>query len=107
MIPYGYKNDEFPFVGVHDFVLEGDSLVVYNALCGSSTPPSKIAPVIWGILMTCEPLDRIDFSHVKRQGNRPAHLLAKHTLDIADYLTWMEETPCFLEQALLHDVHFI
>ena len=77
-------------VGVHDFILEGDSLVVYNALCGSSTPPSMIAPVIQGILMSCRPLDRIDFSHVKRQGNRPTHLLAKHALDIADYLTWME-----------------
>uniref|UniRef100_A0A7N2ME92 RNase H type-1 domain-containing protein n=1 Tax=Quercus lobata TaxID=97700 RepID=A0A7N2ME92_QUELO len=62
--------------------------------------------VIRGILMSCGPLKRIDFSHVKRQGNRLAHLLAKHALGIADYLTWMEETPCFLEQALLHDVHF-
>ena len=52
-------------------------------------------------------LDRIDFSHVKRQGNRPVHLLVKHVLGIADYLTWMEETPCFLEHALLHDIHFI
>ncbi|XP_023897130.1 uncharacterized protein LOC112009010 [Quercus suber] len=94
-------------VGIHDFILEGDSLVVYNALRGFSTPPSMIAPVIWGILMSCGPLDRIDFSHVKMQGNRPAQMLAKHALGCADYLTWMEETPCFLEQALLDDVNFI
>ena len=87
--------------------LKGDSLVVYNALCGSSIPPSMIAPVVRGILMSRGPLDSIDFSHVKRQGNRPAHLLAKHALGIVDYLTWMEETPCILEQALLHDVQFI
>ena len=65
-------------VGVHDFVLEDDSLVVYNALYGSSTPPFMIAPIIWGILMSCGPLNRIDFSHVKRHDNRPVHLLAKH-----------------------------
>ena len=56
---------------------KGDSLVVYNALCGSSIPPSMIAPVVRGILMSRGPLDSIDFSHVKRQGNRLAHLLAK------------------------------
>ena len=57
--------------------------------------------------MSCGLSDRIDFSHVKRQDNKLAHLLAKHVLGIVDYLTWMEEIPCFLEQALLHDVHFI
>ena len=65
-------------VGVHDFVLEGDSLVAYSALCGSSTPPSMIIPVIRGILMSCGPLNRIDFSHVKRHDNRSVHLLAKY-----------------------------
>ena len=33
-------------VGVQDFILEGDSLVVYNALYGFSTPPSAIAFVV-------------------------------------------------------------
>ena len=94
-------------VCVQDFILEGDSLVVYNALYGFSTPPSTIASIVRGILMSCGPLDRINFSHVKMQGNRLAHLLAKHALGIVDYLTWMEETPCFLEQALLHNVSFI
>ena len=93
-------------VGIHDFIIKGDSLVLYNALCGSSTPPFVMEFVVRGILMSYGPLDRIDFSHVKRQGNKPGHLLAKHALGIADYLTWMEETPCFLEQALLHDISF-
>ena len=43
-------------------------------------------------------------SHVKRQGNRPAHLLAKQALNLADFSAWIEECPCFLEQALVHDV---
>ena len=89
--------------GVQDFILEGDSLVAYNALYGSSTLPT----VVQGILMSCGPLDRIYFSHVKRQGNRSAHLLVKLALGIVDYLTWMEETPCFLEQPPLHDVSLI
>ena len=27
-------------VGISDFIMEGDSLIVYNALCGHSLPPS-------------------------------------------------------------------
>ena len=46
----------------------------------------------------------VEFSHVRRQGNRPAHLQARHALGIVDYVTWIEENPCFLEQALDHDV---
>ena len=49
--------------------------MVYNALYGFSTPPSIIASIVRGILMSYGPLDRIDFSHVKMQGNRLAHLL--------------------------------
>ena len=37
-------------------------------------------------------------------GNRPAHLLAKHALSIANFSVWIEENPHFIEQTLLHDV---
>ena len=40
-------------VGVYDFTLEGDSLVVFNALSGRSTPPVSVESVIRGILMVC------------------------------------------------------
>ena len=40
-------------VGVYDFTLEGDSLVVFNALSGRSTPPVSVESIIRGILMVC------------------------------------------------------
>ena len=52
----------------------------------------------------CREFLGVEFSHVRRQGNRPAHLLAKHASDVADFTAWIEENPCFLEQALIHDV---
>lgn len=30
--------------------------------------------------------------------------LVKHAYDIVDYCSWIEESPCFIEQALLHNV---
>ena len=44
------------------------------------------------------------FPSVKRQGNRPTHLLTKQALGLADFSSWIEECHCFLEQALIHDV---
>ena len=52
----------------------------------------------------CKEFRRIEFSHVKRKDNRPAHLLAKYAVGIDDFLVWMEENPYFLEQTLSHDV---
>ena len=91
-------------VGISDFIMEMDSLIVYNALCGQSSPPSAIALVISGAIGFCGLFRQVDFSHIRRQGNTPAHLLAKHARGIVDFVAWMEETPCFLMQALTHDV---
>ena len=52
----------------------------------------------------CKEFRRIEFFHVKRKDNRPAHSLAKYAVGIDDFLVWMEENPYFLEQALSHDV---
>lgn len=74
-------------VGISEFTIEGDSLVVYNSLSGHSDPPSSVAHVILGILGMYGVGSRIDFSHIRRQGNKPAHLLAKYALGIDDYMT--------------------
>lgn len=46
----------------------------------------------------------VDFSHVRIQSNKPAHLLAKHSLGVTNFSIWIEENLCFIEQALNHDV---
>ena len=46
-------------------------------------------------------------SHVRRQGNRPAHILAKHAKDIVNsdnFVTWIEENSSLIESAIAHDV---
>lgn len=58
--------------------------MVYNALCGHSNPPSSVAHVISGIIGNYGACSRIDFSHIRRQGNKPPHLLAKYALGIDD-----------------------
>ena len=73
-------------------------------MCKLSTPPSSVATVVQGMQDMCKEFCAIMFSYVKRKGNKPAHLLAKHACGVDDFITWIEETLCFIEQALLDDV---
>ena len=93
--------------GFTDVVLEGDSQVLVNALAGSSSSPSAMASVIQGVLELCMGFTQIQFFHVKRQGNTPAHLVAKNAYSIVNDIVWVEEDLCLAKQALIHDVNFM
>ena len=93
-------------MGIRDFILEGDSLIIFQALSEHSLPPSSIAPIVFGLISSTNDFRRDEFSHVKRQGYRPINLLAKHVLDFGDFSTWIEENHCFVKKAFLYDVLF-
>jgi len=49
----------------------------------------------------------IKVSHVKRQGNIPAYILAKYVNDINNsdnYVMWIEENLLLIESTITHDV---
>ena len=91
-------------IGIHNFIIEGDSLIIHHALSEVSNPPSFVAAVVQGMQEMCREFLGVMFSHVRRHGNQPAHLLAKHACGIVDFIAWIQKTPCFLAQALIHDV---
>ena len=91
-------------MGIQDFVLEGDSLNIVHALSGNSHATSTIAALIYGMLVTSFEFRNVLFSHVHRNDNVPAHQLVKHALGNLDFSIWIEDSPCFLVQTLLHDV---
>ena len=75
--------------------------MVSNAIADISPPPSSIALVVYGISSLFSAFCRFSISHVGRKGNQVAHLIAKHAQDVEQVVTWIEKSPCFLEQALL------
>ena len=91
-------------ISIHNLIMEGDSLIIYRMLCETSDPPSSVAAIIQRVQELCKEFRGVEFSHVRRQGNSPAYLLARHVLGIVDYVTWIEENPYFLEQVFDHDV---
>ena len=84
--------------------MKGDSLIIYLALSDLFEPPLSVDFVIQGIQSFSGEFRQVSYSHMRRQGNRSAHLLAKHAKGIVAFSTLMEENPCFLEQALHHDI---
>ncbi|KAK9991522.1 hypothetical protein SO802_026507 [Lithocarpus litseifolius] len=63
-------------VGIREVILDCDSKIVSKAMNGSNVPPVSIGNIIEGIRLKLREFRKVQVSHVKRQGNCPAHLLA-------------------------------
>ena len=73
-------------VGVRDGEFETDSLEIYNALRGHSAPPSLVVNLVAETLNHVSLFRQWQFTHIKRQGNVPAHVLAQHARNVEDYI---------------------
>ena len=77
---------------------------VYNCLHGTSEAPPTVANVLNGILFHLQSFHSFDFLHIRRQGNKPAHILAQYARFVSDFVAWVKETPSFLETVIASDV---
>ena len=82
-------------IGIQDVIFEGDSLQVCSAMNGCSLTPHAVANVLECIFLHLQFFRSFLFSHIKREGNKPANLLAQHAKSVYDFEAWVEETPNF------------
>ncbi|KAK7840328.1 hypothetical protein CFP56_016805 [Quercus suber] len=61
-------------LGVSELIIEGDSLIVSRALSQSSSVLATNDAMIMGIRSAVVEFHNVNFSHVKRNANIPAHL---------------------------------
>ena len=73
-------------VGIRDLVVESDS---------------QVATIIEGTRLKLLEFRHAIISHVKTQGNRPAHIFAQYVKNIDDYVSWIEENPIMIESVLV------
>ncbi|KAL0011297.1 hypothetical protein SO802_006405 [Lithocarpus litseifolius] len=90
-------------VGVPDVIFESDSKIVCDAVTGTESP-STINTLIEGIRLQLQDFQRARVSHVLRQGNRFAHLLAQYARHVVGYVTWIKETLYMVESTMTHDI---
>lgn len=46
----------------------------------------------------------VQVSHIKREGNRPTHILAQFAKGIDNYVTWIKENLNIIESVVAQDV---
>ena len=90
-------------VGISEAEFESDSLMICNAVQGLISPPVSVSNVLAGVINQLSRFRHWSITHIKRQGNVPAHLLAQHAKDVEDYVAWLEEYPSLIEHACMHD----
>ena len=78
-------------LGFRKAILEGDSLSLIKALKSTEDSLSPIGLLVDDVKRVASSFERLVYSHVKRNGNRVAHSLAKNALRIPNFQVWMED----------------
>ena len=82
-------------------MLEGDSLIISNALKRLTLPPCSVDAIMEGIHELVAEIGVVHFSHVRRIGNKPTHILARQAQNLVNDVIWIEEIPCCIQQDLI------
>ncbi|KAK4381492.1 hypothetical protein Sango_2963000 [Sesamum angolense] len=63
-----------------NMIVEGDCLSVIKKLKDGAVDDSYISPIIQDIKKILSGLDKVEFNHVKREGNMAAHFLVRNSI---------------------------
>ena len=79
-------------LGFERVLVEGDSEIIVNAICGKSLLSSALGHILEDTHVLSSTFTSIFFHHIKRLGNYVAHRLARRS-SCNPLLVWMEEVP--------------
>ena len=85
-------------------IVEGDSMQIVQAASNKRANLTLFGHVINEIHESCSSFNRISFQHVRRDGNKLAHSLARRAVLSADTVVWVEELPTDLEDVFQMDL---
>ena len=81
--------------------------IVADTLLGLCTIHVVVSNILVGVPHKIQDFQSLCMSHVKRQGNKLAHILAKYAKAVENndnIITWVGENPPLTELAINHDV---
>ena len=88
---------------LQEVTFESDCSVLIGALSDTSKLPISIEIIVTGIHNKLQHFRQHQMLHAQRQGHTPAHHLAHHAKGLDNFVTWIEETPSFIEFAVIQD----
>ncbi|XP_023905820.1 uncharacterized protein LOC112017593 [Quercus suber] len=71
-------------LGLREIILEGDSQIVMNAIASHDPGPIKIQQLVTDIKSWVPKFRAWKTSFTRREGNKAAHLMAKHAKEISE-----------------------
>ena len=80
-------------IGVDCANVEGDSEVIVKALRNSDNGLTPFAPLINDVSLFSGLFSELSYSHIRRDGNKVAHSLARLALTTLGCTVWMEDVP--------------
>ena len=80
-------------IGLDNVIVEGDSLVVTQALKSKVVGLAAYGLLIRDAFSLAGNFSEVSYSHIKREGNKVAHGLAKLAVNSAECVIWMKEVP--------------
>ncbi|XP_075633707.1 uncharacterized protein LOC142606209 [Castanea sativa] len=80
-------------LGFNRVILEGDCHVLIKALKEGSMFLCTDGLFIEDVLFDANFFNDLRYSHVKREGNKVAHSLARYALEVLCSVVWMEDVP--------------
>ncbi|XP_075674992.1 uncharacterized protein LOC142644220 [Castanea sativa] len=82
-------------LGLRYIIIEGDALMVMAALSGHTSPPSSIQHIIAGAQLWALSFSAWKSTHVRRNCNQAAHLMARNAKSLFECIIWVEDTPYY------------
>jgi len=80
-------------IRLDNVIVEGDSLVMTQALKTKVVGLAAYGLLIRDAFSLARNFSEVSYSHIKREGNKVAHGLAKLAVNLAKCVIWMEEVP--------------
>lgn len=78
-------------IGLQDMVFKCDLEVLHGALTRANTPVVAIVNVISLCLLRLQDFGSVKLLHVRRQGNKLAHILVQYAKSLENFVTWIED----------------
>jgi len=88
-------------------IIEGDAQTVMSALAGHTSPPSTIQNIIARARQRTLNFSAWKATHVRRNCNQAAHLMARNAKFISESIIWVEDTPPVIETQIAFDVRWL
>ena len=92
-------------MGFNRVILEGDWQVFIRALKEDGIFLCTDSLFIEEVRSDARFFNELCYSHVKREGNKIAHSLARYTFEILDFVVWVEDVPPLLFYIVQVDIH--